>query len=413
MKWVLVIGGGAAGLMAAIAAARNGAKVTVLEKNKQVGKKIRITGNGRCNLTNTDQRPEHYHSSSPLFAAKVLEQVSMQDIVQILTEIGIFTKNRNGYLYPYSDQASSVAEVLRMEAEHLGVKLAMNTEAKSIRKTKEGFLIETEGWSYPADAVILAAGSKAAPDTGSDGSGYRLAKQLGLQIQKPLPALVKLSCREPFYEKLAGVRMDAQVEIFSEGESLAFNAGEVQFTRTGISGIPIFQVSRYAVRALDAGKRVTAVLNLMPLFEEASFLSFLKNRIEKNSHKTGEQLLVGLLPEKMAACVLERSGLKKGKKTVGDWTKEELQRLTATILRFETEIIGSGDFKEAQVCSGGVALREVCPDTMESRKISGLYLAGELLDVDGDCGGYNLQWAFSSGYLAGKNAAKDGEEKKK
>lgn len=413
MKRVLVIGGGASGLMAAIAAARNGAKVTVLEKNKQVGKKIRITGNGRCNLTNTDQGLQHYHSSAPFFAAEVLEQVSMQDIVQILTEIGIFTKNRNGYLYPYSDQASAVAEVLRMEAEHLGVKLAMNTEAKGIRQTKEGFLIETEGWSYPADAVILAAGSKAAPDTGSDGSGYRLAKQLGLQMQKPLPALVKLSCRESFFEKLAGVRMDAQVEIFSEGESLASNVGEVQFTRTGLSGIPVFQISRYAVQALNAGKKVTAALNLMPLFDEASFFAFLKNRIEKNSHKTGEQLLTGLLPEKMAVCVLERSGLKKGTKTAGDWTEREIRRLTGRILRFDAEITGSGDFKEAQVCSGGVDVREIDPDTMEARKVSGLYLAGELLDVDGDCGGYNLQWAFSSGYLAGQNAAKAGEEKKK
>ena len=410
MKKVVVVGGGAAGLMAAIAAAESGAKVTLLERNKQVGKKILVTGNGRCNLTNTDQSLTHYRTSEPGFPAQVLDRVGIQDTLNKFTEFGIFTKNRNGYLYPYSDQAASVAEVLRLEAEHLGVKLALNTEALGLTRTEKGFQVRTEGWSYPADAVILTAGSKAAPETGSDGSGYILARSLGHRIVRPLPALVQLRCKEKIFEKLAGVRMDAKVEVYTEKKLLASDQGEVQFTKNGISGIPVFQVSRYAVRALDVGEKVQAVLNLMPLFDEAQFLTFLKNRREQNSYKHGEQFLTGLLPAKMIVCVLERSGLAKGKKRAEDWTETELTRLAHAILHFETEITGSGDFSQAQVCSGGVDLREVDPATMESRKAPGLYLAGEILDVDGACGGYNLQWAWSSGWLAGVSAASAGEE---
>ncbi len=410
MKKVVVVGGGAAGLMAAIAAAESGAKVTLLEKNKQVGRKIRVTGNGRCNLTNTDQNLSHYRTSDPGFAAQVLDRVSMYDTLKKFTEYGIFTKNRNGYLYPYSDQADSVAEVLRLTAEHLGVKLALHTEVQGVIHSSDGFQVRTEEWSYPADAVILTCGSKAAPDTGSDGSGYTLARSLGHRIVKPLPALVPLRCKEKFFEKLAGVRMDAKVELFLEDSLLASDRGEVQFTKTGISGIPVFQVSRYAVRALDSRQKVQAVLNLIPLFDEEQFLAFLKARKEQNSYKTGEQFLTGLLPAKVSACVLEQSGLAKAKKKAGDWTQTELAGLAHVVLHFETEITGSGDFTQAQVCSGGVDVREVNPCTMESRKVPGLYLAGEILDVDGACGGYNLQWAFSSGRLAGRSAAVDREE---
>lgn len=411
MKRILIVGGGASGLMAAIAAAKSGGKVTLLEKNKQVGKKLLVTGNGRCNLTNKDQSLEHYRSTELPFVAEVLERVSMYDTLRLFSEWGIFTRNRNGYLYPYSDQAASVVEVLRLEAEHQGVKLALNTEALALLRTEEGFQVRTEGWSYPADAVILTAGSKAAPETGSDGSGYVLAGKLGHRIRKPLPALVQLRCKEAFYEKLAGVRMEARVELFAEGTLLAADQGEVQFTKTGLSGIPVFQVSRYGVRSLDEGKKVQAVLNLMPLFEEEQFSVFLKDRIRRNAYKTGEQFLTGLLPAKAGSCVLERSGLGKSRKKAGDWTEAEVQRLLKAILHFETEVTGYGDFSQAQVCSGGVDLREVRPDTMESRKVPGLYFAGEMLDVDGACGGYNLQWAWSSGWLAGVSAAASGEEK--
>ena len=260
---VLVIGGGASGLMAAIAAAEHGAKVTLLERNRQVGKKILVTGNGRCNLTNLDQNLSHYRGGEPGFAAAVLGEFGLSETLVRFKRMGVHTRSRNGYLYPYSDQASSVADALRMEAEHLGVKLALGNQALALEALPEGkgarFAARTEGWTYEGDACVLAAGSAAAPATGSDGSGYALAQSLGHRIIKPLPALTALRCREAFYGRLAGLRMEAVVRILADGKELALDRGEVQFTKNGISGIPVFQVSRFAVRALDEGKKVEGV----------------------------------------------------------------------------------------------------------------------------------------------------------
>ena len=423
---VLVIGGGASGLMAAIAAAERGAKVTLLERNRQVGKKILVTGNGRCNLTNLDQDLSHYRGGEPGFAAAVLGEFGLSETLERFKRMGVHTRSRNGYLYPYSDQASSVADALRMEAEHLGVKLALGNQVLALEALPEGkgarFAARTEGWTYEGDACVLAAGSAAAPATGSDGSGYALAKSLGHRIIKPLPALVALRCRERFFERLAGLRMEASVRILADGKELARDWGEVQFTKTGISGIPVFQVSRYAVRALDEGRRVEARLNLLPQLEgEASPIEgsagkpraaecgpgleyFFQKRLQSGGYKTGEQFLTGLFPGKMSLCLLERAGIPKGKRAA-DWSREELQGLLRLIRDFRTEIMAGGSFEQAQVCSGGVDTAQICPQTMESRIVPGFYLAGEAVDIDGACGGYNLQWAWSSGYVAGLHAA--------
>ena len=416
MKRVLIIGGGASGLMAAVSAARAGAAVTVLEHNKQVGKKLLVTGNGRCNLTNVNQESDNYRGNHPEFARKTLKAFGMHDVLRLFTELGVFTKNRNGYLYPYSDQASAVVDALRMEAEHRKVKLALQAQIQSIDQREGTFLVQTDGWTYEGDAIILAAGSCAAPQTGSDGSGYAFARKFGHSIVKPLPALVQLRSGDRIFEKLAGLRMDAAVTLLAdaeaadqaqertEGQVLARDQGEVQFTGYGLSGIPVFQVSRYAARALEEGKTVRALLDLMPVFETEDFASYLEVRIEEGFYKSSEQLLVGLFPRKMIECLLERSGISKQKKA-GELTLEERRKLVASCKEFEVTISGSNGFEQAQVCCGGVDTAEVKPVTMESRLISGLYFAGEILDVDGACGGYNLQWAWSSGYLAGLHAA--------
>ena len=427
--------------MAAIAAAEQGAKVTLLERNRQVGKKLLVTGNGRCNLTNLDQELSHYRGGEPGFAAAVLREFGLPETWYFFERLGICIRNRNGYLYPYSDQASSVVDVLRMEAEHLGVKLALGNQVLELRAVGETegnsrterssgtvqnfiprFEARTESWTYVGDACVLAAGSAAAPATGSDGSGYALAESLGHRIIKPLPALVALRCRERFFERLAGLRMEASVRILADGKELARDWGEVQFTKTGISGIPVFQVSRYAVRALDEGRRVEARLNLLPQLEgEASPIEgsagkpraaecgpgleyFFQKRLQSGGYKTGEQFLTGLFPGKMSLCLLERAGIPKGKRAA-DWSREELQGLLRLIRDFRTEIMAGGSFEQAQVCSGGVDTAQICPQTMESRIVPGFYLAGEAVDIDGACGGYNLQWAWSSGYVAGLHAA--------
>lgn len=404
MKQVLVIGGGASGLTAAVSAARAGAKVTLIEQNRQVGKKLSATGNGRCNLTNRDQDLSCYRGGAPGFAEKTLACFGLSETLEFFEELGIVLKDRNGCLYPYSDQASSVAEVLRMEAERQKVKLALNTRVQRVAREGGRFLVETKGWTYEGEALILAAGSCAAPQTGSDGSGYELAKSLGHSLVKPLPALVQLRTKDPAFPALGGLRMDAHVALYAGKEFLAEDTGEVQFTEYGLSGIPVFQVSRYGVRAMDQGKKVRAVLNLLPLLKEEELSAFWENRIRAGAEKSAGQLLIGLFPKKMADCLLGRAEIPPQKKA-GMLTEKEREALCTAAVSFEVQISGSNGFDRAQVCCGGVNTAEVNPGTMESMLVRDLYFAGELLDVDGACGGYNLQWAWSSGFLAGKHSA--------
>jgi len=404
MKKVLIVGGGASGLLAAISAARAGAAVTLLEHNKQVGKKLLVTGNGRCNLTNINQDSANYRGSVPNFANQVLGTFGMHDTLRFFTELGIFTKNRKGCLYPYSEQASAVVEALRMEAEHQKVKLALNTEILDIEHKDHRFFITTKGWLYEGDALILAAGSCAAPKTGSDGSGYTYAKKLGHRIVKPLPALVQLRSKDKVFAQLAGLRMDAKVTILADGEMEARDQGEVQFTDYGLSGIPVFQVSRYAARAMEDGEEVQARLDLMPVFQTEDFAAYLYGRIQAGGYKTAEQMLVGLFPKKMADCLLERAGIPKQKKAE-TLTGAEREKLVCACKEFTVDIYACNGFDQAQVCCGGVDTSQVDSRTLESILVPGLYFAGEILDVDGACGGYNLQWAWSSGYVAGVYAA--------
>lgn len=404
MRQVLIIGGGASGLMAAVSAARVGAKVTVLEQNKQAGKKLLVTGNGRCNLTNRDQALSHYRGSFPEFIETALDAFGLSETLDFFQSLGIVIRDRDGYLYPYSDQASSVSDALRMEAEHWRVKLALNTRAERIRREDDRFFVETPGWTYEGDALILAAGSRAAPETGSDGSGYSFAKAMGHTVIEPLPALVQLRSKDPAFPKLKGLRMEAQVSLYSEGTLLAEDRGEVQFTEYGLSGIPVFQVSRYGVTALRQRKEVRAVLNLLPFLGEEETDAFWQKRIRTGAYKSAGQLLVGLFPKKMADCLIKRAGI-SAERPAETFTEREREALISACTSFEVKISGSNGFDRAQVCCGGVDTKEVEPKTMESKRVPGLYFAGELLDIDGACGGYNLQWAWTSGYLAGLHSA--------
>jgi len=403
-RQILIIGGGASGLTAAIAAARRGAKVTVLEKNRQTGKKIQVTGNGRCNLSNRDQKLKYYRTGCPGFVEKALQAFSMQDSIKFFEELGIFIKDRNGYLYPNSGQAASVEKALRLEALRLGSKIVCDTKALSVEKTDGIFHIFSEGWVYQAEALILACGSMAAPNTGSDGDGYRFAESLGHQIIKPLPALVGLCAAEKDCKKLAGVRIDGNVTLLVDGKEVSKDRGEIQFTSYGLSGIPIFQISRYAAKALSAGKTCSINLDFFPDIDRDKLIENLKKTMEYTKDRSGTDSLLGIFPEKLSQVLLEWSGLKK--KKIKDWNDEEFVRMVTLWKQMHFTILRCRDFEQAQVCTGGVPLTELAGISMESLKTPGLYLCGELLDVDGACGGYNLQWAWTSGYLAGEGAAK-------
>ncbi len=390
-KEVVVLGGGASGMMAAITATRNGAKVTIMEHKDRLGKKILATGNGKCNLTNLFQNKNCYRSNEIEKAWDILQKFSVADTLDFFKKLGVYPVDRDGYVYPASGQASSVLDVLRLEVERLGIKVV--TE-KSVKKITD----------IQADAVIMATGSKAGNLPGADGSGYGLAKKLGLSVIKPLPALVQLKCKENFYKALSGIRVQGKVSLLVDEKVRAEDSGEIQLTAYGISGIPVFQVSRFASIALEEGKKVSASLDFAPQVSFEELLEYLKERRDNNPERKGEDFLLGFFNKKLAGVLIKNANLSLVEPCRGI-TDAGLEKLAGQIKGFYTEITDTNGFDSAQVCCGGISLEEV-NENLESVKYPGLFFAGECLDVDGICGGYNLQWAWSSGYVAGSNAAK-------
>ena len=409
MRTVAVIGGGASGMMAAVTAASGGAHVILLEHKDRIGKKILSTGNGRCNFTNTHQEPICYHSEDPLFPWEVVERFNAQAVISFFLQLGVYSKNRNGYIYPNSDQASAVLDAFRMELDRLKVEIRTGIECREIRPGKKGFTILTDQEPVAgADRVILCAGSKAAPATGSDGSGYDLAKKLGHRILPVLPALTALKCEEKFFKSIAGVRANGSVSIWSDGECIAKDTGEIQLTDYGISGIPVFQVSRYASQLLYEKKETDAMLDFMPDFTKAQTNAFLRARAQTRPDKSAEMFLIGLFHKKLCDLWIRLSKIPRQRKA-GELTADEIACLTDLIKVFRVRIQETNSYDKAQVCCGGIDTREVDPETLESVYVPGLYFAGEILDVDGMCGGYNLTFAWASGYAAGRSAAVEGQ----
>lgn len=405
----IIIGGGAAGLMAAITAAENGAGVTILEHMPRVGKKILSTGNGKCNLTNLDMRPDCYRCGTADFPMTAIGRFSVADTVSFFRRLGVVVTDRNGYVYPASGQAQTVLDALREKAESLGIRIVTECRPETVERDGTGFCVRTSCGAFQGDFLILAAGSKAAPATGSDGSGYDLAASLGHKIVKPLPALVQLKCRGDFFRSIAGVRTEAEVSLYTAGKHgelgdlLASDRGELQLTDYGISGIPVFQVSRYASEALDRKKRVLAVLDFFPSLKDEELFSLLKEQRMYLSDRKAEGFLNGIFHKKLAALFLKAAGI-RGEEMAGRLSDKKLLAAAELIKRTVVEVTAANSFDKAQVCMGGVRVKDVDPCTMESRLVPGLYFAGEILDVDGICGGYNLQWAWSSGYVAGASA---------
>lgn len=399
-----VVGGGAAGMMAALTAAGHGVNVILIEHTKRLGSKLLQTGNGKCNFTNLDMGKEHFQNEDREFVGKVLESFQVSDTLEFFKKIGIYSRQRGGYVYPNSETAASLQDALRAEVERSGVIVYTECQVERIKRERGGFVLETNQGRINADTLILATGSKAAPKTGSDGSGYILAKSLSHSIIKPLPALVQLTSDNRQCKAMAGVRSTGRVTIYADGKKLAEDLGEIQYTEYGISGIPVFQVSRYAVKAKDRKKEVLAVVDMLPEFSEEELREDIRKRLEKEGNKDIVSFFAGLLNKKLVQGVVKSVGADMNM-TAGQAGEKKLCRLVQEMKEYSFDITGSRSYEYAQVCQGGVKLSEVNPETMESRLCRGLYFAGELLDVDGKCGGYNLQWAWSSGYLAGKSAA--------
>jgi predicted Rossmann fold flavoprotein len=403
MSDVIIIGGGASGLMAAIHAARLNHKVLILEHKDKIGKKILATGNGKCNYTNYSQLPECYRSSGNNdFIDRVLQTFDAMTTINFFKQLGIYPKEKKGYVYPNSEQASSVVEVLRMELQRLKVKILCDVHVEHIRKDKNHFLINTNKGNHTAEKIILAAGGCASPNLGSDGSGFQIAKELGHHIIKPVPALVQLQSKEKYFKTIAGVRTDAHIELYVNGSMVAKEKGELLIAAYGVSGIPILQVSRYASRALNDKKNVYLVIDFLPMVSYDDTLTLIYDRIKENPHKNIEENLIGLFHNKLAYVMIKEVGLSP-ELASNSLTKKQIISLVQQIKSWRVSITDTNPFDQAQVSAGGVDTSEINPDTMESKIVKGLYLTGELIDVDGTCGGYNLQWAWSTGAIAGKS----------
>ncbi len=406
MGEIVVIGGGASGMAAAIMAARRGASVSILEHNDVLGKKILSTGNGRCNLTNLDLQHEHYRGDNPELIRTFLKEFDADAALEFFSSIGIYTKCRGGYVYPLCDQAAAVREAFTMEVKRLGVQVRTNCHAEEIRKVKKGFLILCTGETNPyrASKVILSAGGQASEISGSDGSGYMLAKRLGHSLSPVVPALVQLVSEKKCFRKLSGIRITAGISLYVNGELIANDFGEVQLTDYGVSGIPVFQVSRFASKALQQKKKVCAELDFIPqISEDVLHLELLKRR-RRSGKYTAAELLNTLFPSKLIPVLLTEAEIDR-QVWAEKLSDEKLAKLAHVCKRFHVPVTETKPFSKAQICAGGVKTDEICPETMESRLVEGLYITGELLDVDGICGGYNLHFAWGSGIMAGNDAA--------
>lgn len=402
---VIIVGGGASGLLAAISAAREGANVTIIEQKDQLGKKILSTGNGRCNLTNEYMDTSCFRGDDTSIVEEVFNRFGYTETIAFFEELGVILKNRQGYIYPISDQAATVLAVLCMEIKRLQVEVLLNQTVQKIVRDKEKFTVHTTETVLKGDAVILATGGKAASVLGSDGSGYTLAKAFGHHLSPVVPALVQLKGKGNFYKQISGVRTQAKVSLYVNDEYVAEDTGELQLTNYGISGIPVFQISRFATKALYENESVRAEVDFIPSMSDDAFRTFLQVRLENHGHKQAEDFLVGVFHKKLIGLLLKASAIDTNN-VMKQVSQEKLDKLASICKQFKIDIQGANDFEQAQVCAGGVCTTEINPHTMESVCTDGLYLTGELLDIDGICGGYNLQWAWSTGYIAGKYAAK-------
>ncbi len=410
---VAVLGGGAAGLMAAIAAAGSGAETVVIEHTDRVGKKILSTGNGKCNYTNALQGVSFYRGNDPAFVLPVLEQFGLAETLFFFQKLGIRPREKNGFYYPASGQASSVLDVLRMEADFRGVRTVTSCQIGQIRRRGDRFLLSADKNTFLAKTVIFATGLLAAPKTGSDGSAILLMKKLGHHFVDVVPALVPLEGKQHFFKALAGVRTLASVVLYTEKsagcgkyEKAAFDTGELQLTAYGISGIPVFQVSRYASRALSEKKRVYALLDFAPDCTDAELGEQIRARFGACAgRKTAGEAMIGLFDKKLNVVLLKEAGISPSAEA-GTIQAARQKKLSETIRRLRVDVTATKGFEAAQVCAGGIDTAEIRAETMESRIVPGIFFAGEVVDIDGACGGYNLQWAWSSGTVAGRCAAR-------
>lgn len=404
---VIVVGGGASGIMSAITARRCGAEVTILEKNPRIGKKILATGNGRCNFTNINTDLKYYNGTNPEFAKNALSEFTVDDTIRFFEELGIAHKVENlGKVFPMSDQASSFLDVFLYELERLNIKTVCNALVKKIIPAKKGFVIELDdGKKYNCDKVIISAGGKAMPSSGSDGNGYDLAKSLGHSITDVFPSLVQIMLEGSFFKRIDGVKISGTAELLYKNTLVAKDSGDILFANYGVSGPPILQLSRKAGELVSKGEEAYLRITVIDNISKSELRDIIDRRFATSPEKTVEFSLVGLINKRLIPVMLTEAGIKDLEQPAGSLSEKDRDRVVNILKDWRFKIRGTKGWTSAQATAGGVNTDEINPDTMESKIVNGLYFAGEILDIDGQCGGFNLQWAWSSGFVAGKNAA--------
>lgn len=407
---IAIIGGGASGLVSAISFAkalkhRNNVEIVVLERLDRVGKKILATGNGRCNLSNLNTNEKYYHSKNPKFVKDVLSQFNFKDTIAFFESIGLICRiEEDGRLYPYSNQASSVLDILRMEVQHLGIKEICDFEVNNIKKHKNKFIISsTNNQKYEASKIILSTGGNAQPNLGSNGSGYKLLKSLSHTITDISPSLVQIKSDSKIVKALNGIKINAEAKIICNNKVIRKEKGELLFTEYGLSGILILQLSTIIKNFKVQNIKIS--VDIMPEFEKNKVKEIIQNKISKENWKSLENFFVGILNKKVGQMILKSAGIYPLSRKANSLSSSEINKIVETIKDWQFNITGTMSWNNAQVTSGGVNTEEFDSSSLESKKIKNLYVTGELLDVDGDCGGFNLQWAWSTGFIAGKSAA--------
>lgn len=396
----IILGGGAAGLAACAVLAKSGLHVTLIEKSDRVGRKIMAAGNGRCNLSNADMNPAYYGEASS-FVSAVYKTTPPEEVGALFASLGLMTSCEEGRIYPRTMMASSVLDVLRAPLECGHITLRTSCEAVSLSPSRRG------GWSVQLSSgeglfvpvVLLAMGGSAAPHLGTDGAGVRMLSSLGHSATKLSPALVQLRCDHGALRSLKGIRLQAALALLIDGETAAQETGELLFADYGVSGVCVFQLSGLAGRAAEEKKNVVLNVNFLPETDDAS--AWLDARIAQFPERDAQSLFTGVFPRLLTQAILREAGVAQDA-PVSRLTAREKHALASAVSSFPLRVTGTQGFKQAQVTRGGISLKEIDPQTMASRLYDGLYIAGETLDVDGPCGGYNLHFAFAGGVTAAK-----------
>ena len=412
MSNVIVVGGGAAGMMAAIFAARNGQNVTLLEKNEKLGKKIYITGKGRCNITNASEIEDLFSAviSNPKFLYSGFYSFTNDQVIHFFEELGVATKiERGNRVFPVSDHSSDVIAALTREMQHLKVKVQLHCEVKELLINNEREIKGVRlanGKKMTADAVVVATGGISYPSTGSTGDGYRFARNCGHKVTELFPSLVPMEVKEWYAKELQGLSLkNIEIHITDGKKKLYDEFGEMLFTHYGVTGPVILSASSIVGKTLEK-KELVLHIDLKPALTEEQLDKRLLREFEANHNKQFKNAIDSLLPAKLRPVIIELSGIEEEKK-VHEITKEERLNLLRLIKDFHMTLTGLRGYNEAIITKGGISVKEIDPGTMESKLIKNLYFAGEVLDLDAVTGGYNLQIAWSTGYLAGISAGQD------